>query len=97
MKKPVFCFRACRSQTRLLTQVVKVVRYIRVMMPTVRDKPGLRESISLLKAFIGEGIELLTAEVIDDHSASSRAGLTISPISSSASHDSNGPLRLQTR
>ena len=51
----------------LLTQVVKVVRYIRVMMPTVRDKPGLRESIALLKAFLGEGIDLLTAEVIDDH------------------------------
>jgi MoxR-like ATPase len=51
----------------LLTQVVKVVRYIRVMMPTVRDKPGLRESIALLKAFGAEGVELLTAEVIDDH------------------------------
>src|SRR2546425_2642038 len=51
----------------LLTQVVKVVRYIRVMMPTVRDKPGLRESIALLKAFVCEGIELLSADVIDDH------------------------------
>jgi MoxR-like ATPase len=51
----------------LLTQVVKVVRYIRVMMPTVRDKPGLRESISLLRTLAGEGIDSLTAEIIDDH------------------------------
>ena len=51
----------------LLTQVVKVVRYIRVMMPTVRDKPGLRESISLLRALVTEQIEVVTAEVIDDH------------------------------
>jgi MoxR-like ATPase len=51
----------------LLIQVVKVVRYIRVMMPTVRDKPGLRESIALLCALITEGIEVLSAEVIDDH------------------------------
>jgi MoxR-like ATPase len=51
----------------LLTQVVKVVRYIRIMMPTVRDKPGLRESIVLLRALLTEEIENLTAEVIDDH------------------------------
>jgi MoxR-like ATPase len=51
----------------LLTQVVKVVRYIRIMMPTVRDKPGLRESIVLLRALLTEQIEELTAEIIDDH------------------------------
>ena len=51
----------------LLTQVLKVVRYIRVMMPTVRDKPGLRESIAILRALIGEEIETLSAEIIDDH------------------------------
>ena len=52
---------------QLLTQVVKVARYIRVMMPTVRDKPGLRESIAFLRALLTEEIEGLTAEVIDDH------------------------------
>jgi MoxR-like ATPase len=51
----------------LLLQVVKVVRYIRVMMPTVRDKPGLRESIALLKALLSEDIDVLSGEVIDDH------------------------------
>lgn len=55
------------ASSGLLTQVVKVVRYIRIMMPTVRDKPGLRESIVLLRALLTEGIEMLTAEVIDDH------------------------------
>src|SRR5207253_9289053 len=34
----------------LLIQVIKVVRYIRIMMPTVRDKPGLSEYIALLRA-----------------------------------------------
>src|ERR1700716_2396003 len=51
----------------LLTQVVKVVRYIRVMMPTVRDKPGLRESIAFLQALATERIHAVTADVIDDH------------------------------
>ncbi len=50
-----------------LTQVVKIVRYIRVMMPTVRDKPGLRESIAFLRAVVTAEIEDITAEVIDDH------------------------------
>src|ERR1051325_258755 len=50
------------ASVTLITQVVKVVRYIRVMMPTVRDKPGLRESIALLKAFLNEGNETLDAE-----------------------------------
>jgi len=51
----------------LLTQIVKLVRYLRLMMPTVRDKPGLRESISFLRALVMEGIETLSAPVIDDH------------------------------
>src|SRR6266851_3373696 len=48
------------ASVTLLTQLVKVVRYIRVMMPTVRDKPGLRESIALLKALAAERIECVT-------------------------------------
>src|SRR5256886_14077292 len=51
----------------LLTQVVKVVRYIRIMMPTVRDKPGLRESIALLRALVVEDAAELSTAVIDDH------------------------------
>src|SRR5882724_9676507 len=55
------------AKADLLMQVVKVVRYIRVMMPTVRDKPGLRESIALLRAMTVADIERVTTEVIDDH------------------------------
>jgi MoxR-like ATPase len=51
----------------LLTQIVKLVRYIRLMMPTVRDKPSLRESIAFLRSLITEDIETLSASVIDDH------------------------------
>jgi len=59
--------RVPEASLKLLTQVVKVVRYIRIMMPTVRDKPGLRESIVLLRTLVSERVEPLTAEVIDDH------------------------------
>ena len=52
---------------KLVTQVVKVVRYIRIMMPTVRDKPGLRESIVLLRTLVSEHAEQLSADLIDDH------------------------------
>jgi len=37
------------------------------MLPTVRDKPGLRESIALLRALTSEEIYDLSGEVIDDH------------------------------
>ena len=59
--------RVSYASCTLMTQVVKVVRYIRVMMPTVRDKPGLRESIVFLRALMSEGVEKLTAEVIDEY------------------------------
>src|SRR6266700_4316960 len=59
--------RVPEASADLLVQVVKVVRYIRVMMPTVRDKPGLRESIAILRAFMSEDVEGLSATVIDDH------------------------------
>src|SRR5260370_1265462 len=55
------------ASSGLLIQVVNVVRYIRLMMPTVREKPGLPESIALLRALITEDIDVLSAEVIGDH------------------------------
>jgi hypothetical protein len=36
-------------------------------MPTVRDKPGLRESIAVLKALVSEQIQIVTEEVVDDY------------------------------
>src|SRR5258708_4681594 len=59
--------RVPEASPELLLQVIKVVRYIRLMMPTVRDKPGLRESIALLRSLTSEGVDQLRAEVIDDH------------------------------
>lgn len=52
---------------KLVAQLIKVVRYIRLMMPTVRDKPGLRESIVLLRTLTSEHVDQFSAEVIDDH------------------------------
>src|SRR6266487_256783 len=52
---------------QLLVHAIKVVRYIRVMMPTVRDKPGLRESIAFLRALLADNQAVLTADVIDDY------------------------------
>jgi MoxR-like ATPase len=59
--------RVAEAESDLLVQVVKMARYIRIMMPTVRDKPGLRESIAFLRALVTENIDSLSAEVIDDH------------------------------
>ena len=59
--------RVAEASPDLLRQVVKVIRYIRVMMPTVRDKPGLRESIALLRSLTTEDVNEISAEVIDDH------------------------------
>jgi hypothetical protein len=56
-----------QADSDLLIQVIKVVRYIRLMMPTIRDKPGLRESIALLRSLTTEGADELKAEIIDDH------------------------------
>src|SRR5207249_11547284 len=59
--------RVPEASSQLLVQVIKVTRYIRLMLPTVRDKPGLRESIALLRALTNEDTDVLTGEVIDDH------------------------------
>ena len=36
-------------------------------MPTVKDKPGLRESIALLRSLTIVDLDEISAEVIDDH------------------------------
>ncbi len=55
------------ASPELVGEVAKLVNCVRRDMPAVRDKPGLRESIDLIEALLGAGIERLTAEVIDDH------------------------------
>lgn len=59
--------RVPEASAELLTQVVKVIRYIRIMMPTVRDKPGLRESIALLRSLTAEDVTEISVDVIDNH------------------------------
>ena len=49
--------------------VVKITQLIKWDMPQVRDKPGLRESIDLLNAFVDDGLTLLTEEVIAEYLA----------------------------
>lgn len=52
-----------------LAAVVKITQLIKWDMPQVRDKPGLRESIDLLSAFVDDGITLLIEEVIGEYLA----------------------------
>jgi MoxR-like ATPase len=59
--------RVSEASSDLLSQVVKVIRYVRIMMPTVKDKPGLRESIALLRSLTTENVDQISAEVIDDN------------------------------
>jgi len=51
----------------LVRDVAKLINCVRRDMPAVRDKPGLRESIDLVGALLGAGVERLSADLIDDH------------------------------
>ncbi|MDQ3254152.1 MAG: MoxR family ATPase [Acidobacteriota bacterium] len=59
--------RVPEASPSLLRQLAKIINHIRLDMPQVRDKPGLRESIDLLKILVQDGIEELTAEVIEEY------------------------------
>ncbi|HZS44281.1 MAG TPA: MoxR family ATPase [Blastocatellia bacterium] len=48
----------------LLAGVVKILYLIRSDMPEVRDKPALRESIDLLEAFVEDGVDQITEDVL---------------------------------
>ncbi|MCI0389672.1 MAG: MoxR family ATPase [Acidobacteria bacterium] len=51
----------------LVRDVTKLINCVRRDMPAVRDKPSLRESIDLIGALLGAGVERLTADLIDEH------------------------------
>ena len=59
--------RVPRASPELVSGVTRLIHCIRRDMPAVRDKPGLRESIDLLEALARDGVEALTAHVIDEH------------------------------
>jgi MoxR-like ATPase len=59
--------RAPLASREMVTQVTKLINCIRRDMPAVRDKPGIRESIDLIRALTYTGVKKLTGEVIDEH------------------------------
>jgi MoxR-like ATPase len=59
--------RAPLASRGLVTEVTKLINCVRRDMPAVRDKPGIRESIDLIKALTFEGVKKLTGDVIDEH------------------------------
>ncbi len=56
------------ASDQLLAELVKATAYIR-QMPSIseKNKPGLRETVSLLEALVGKKIETLTAAEIESH------------------------------
>lgn len=59
--------RVPEASAQLVAQVAKIIKHIRLDMPQVRDKPGLRESIDLLQILVLDGVTEMTAEVIGDY------------------------------
>jgi len=57
------------APAHLLAGVVKITGCIRLDMPQVRDKPGLREAIDLLSILTADGVERLTEETIEEYLA----------------------------
>lgn len=59
--------RVPEAHPALLAQLVKIINHIRLDMPQVRDKPGLRESIDLLRQLVRDGVGDLIEDVIGDY------------------------------
>jgi MoxR-like ATPase len=56
-----------KASPDLVRDTAKLINCVRRDMPTVRDKPGLRESIDLIGALLRAGVERLDANLIDEH------------------------------
>lgn len=61
--------RVPQASAYLIAAAVKITQLIKLDMPQVRDKPGLRESIDLLTALTEDGVTLLTESVIAEYLA----------------------------
>jgi MoxR-like ATPase len=59
--------RVPEASPNLVRGVTWLINYIRRDMLSVVDKPGLRESIDLLRAFVRDGVEAVTADAIDEY------------------------------
>lgn len=55
------------ANREMVACVTKLINCIRRDMPAVRDKPGIRESIDLIRALTIAGVRKITADVIDEH------------------------------
>lgn len=58
-----------QASAYLIGAAVKITQLIKLDMPQVRDKPGLRESIDLLMAITDDRVTLLTESVIGEYLA----------------------------
>jgi hypothetical protein len=58
--------RCPQASRQMLIKTAKMINAIRGL-PGIIDKPGLRESIALLRAFVAEGCADLTVNEIEDH------------------------------
>jgi len=61
--------RVPQASAYLIAAAVKITQLIKLDMPQVRDKPGLRESIDLLTALAEDGVAFLTESVIAEYLA----------------------------
>ncbi|HKR15324.1 MAG TPA: AAA family ATPase [Pyrinomonadaceae bacterium] len=61
--------RVPQASPYLIAAAVKITQLIKLDMPQVRDKPGLRESIDLLTALTEDGVAFLTESVIAEYLA----------------------------
>ncbi len=61
--------RVPQASAYLVAAAVKITQLIKLDMPQVRDKPGLRESIDLLTALTEDGVTLLTESVLAEYLA----------------------------
>lgn len=61
--------RVPQASPYLIAAAVKITQLIKLDMPQVRDKPGLRESIDLLTALTDDGVTFLTERVIAEYLA----------------------------
>lgn len=61
--------RVPQASRYLVSATVKMTQLIKWDMPQVRDKPGLRESIDLLRALVDDEVTLLTEDTIAEYLA----------------------------
>jgi MoxR-like ATPase len=57
------------ARPALIASVAAMIHFIREEMPEIRNAPGIRESVDLLAALSGDGIERVTVEIVREYLA----------------------------